>query len=143
MAKKLLCATDGSNASAKAVDVAVELAGKLGVPLTFLTVERVSIESAAESAFWDSRVLGAAETQAHRALAAAGAKAHAASLGRVECVSTQGWNIPAAIIDYAEKHGFDHIVTGSVGRTGVSRLLLGSVAADVVAKAHCPVTVVR
>ena len=143
MANKILCATDGSAASNKAVDAAIELANKMGASLAFLTVERVTLDTAADSAFWDSRVLGAADAQAHRVLAAAEAKARGAGLSGVECVTTQGNNIAAAIISYAEQNGFDHIVTGSVGRTGVARLLLGSVAGDVVAKAHCPVTVVR
>jgi nucleotide-binding universal stress UspA family protein len=143
MIRKILCATDGSIASAKAVDVAVDLAAQLGAALAFVTVERVTAETAANSAFWDSQVLDAAAAQTHRDLASAQAKARAAGLTQVQCVTTQGGNVAAAIIDYAERHGFDHIVTGSLGRTGLSRLMLGSVAADVVAKAHCPVTVVR
>lgn len=143
MIRKILCATDGSIASAKAVDVAVDLASQLGAALAFVTVERVTAETAANSAFWDSQVLDAAAAQTHRDLSAAQAKARAAGLTQVQCVTTQGGNVAAAIIDYAEKHGFDHIVTGSLGRTGLARLMLGSVAADVVAKAHCPVTVVR
>jgi nucleotide-binding universal stress UspA family protein len=143
MIRKILCATDGSIASAKAVDVAVDLAAQLGAALAFVTVERVTAETAANSAFWDSQVLDAAAAQTHRDLASAQAKARAAGLTQVQCVTTQGGNVAAAIIDYAERHGFDHIVTGSLGLTGLSRLMLGSVAADVVAKAHCPVTVVR
>ena len=37
----------------------------------------------------------------------------------------------------------DLIVMGTHGRTGISRLFVGSVAARVVASAHCPVLVVR
>ncbi|MFW5939381.1 MAG: universal stress protein [Halolamina sp.] len=48
-----------------------------------------------------------------------------------------------AIVDYAEEEAVDHIVLGSHGRTGVSRVLLGSVAEKVVRRAACPVTVVR
>lgn len=143
MIRKILCATDGSIASAKAVDVAVDLASQLGAALTFVTIERVTAETAANSAFWDSQVLDAAAAQTHRDLSSAQAKARAAGLTQVQCVTTQGGNVAAAIIDYAERHGFDHIVTGSLGRTGLARLMLGSVAADVVAKAHCPVTIVR
>lgn len=143
MIRKILCATDGSIASAKAVDVAVDLASQLGAALAFVTVERVTAETAANSAFWDSQVLDAAAAQTHRDLSSAQAKARAAGLTQVQCVTTQGGNVAAAIIDYAERHGFDHIVTGSLGRTGLARLMLGSVAADVVAKAHCPVTIVR
>ena len=48
-----------------------------------------------------------------------------------------------AVVDYAEEEGIDQIVIGSHGRTGVSRVLLGSVAEKVVRRSPCPVTVVR
>ncbi|GAB6879938.1 universal stress protein [Halorubrum gandharaense] len=38
---------------------------------------------------------------------------------------------------------FDHIVLGSQGRTGLSRVVLGSVAESVVRKSEIPATVVR
>lgn len=47
------------------------------------------------------------------------------------------------IVEFAEEEGFDHIVMGSHGRSGVSRILLGSVAETVVRRASMPVTVVR
>lgn len=47
------------------------------------------------------------------------------------------------IVAVAKSEGADHIVMGSHGRDGVSRILLGSVAADVVRKAPVPVTIVR
>jgi nucleotide-binding universal stress UspA family protein len=47
------------------------------------------------------------------------------------------------IVSYAETHEVDHIVLGSHGREGVSRLLLGSVAEKVVRRSPAPVTVVR
>lgn len=46
------------------------------------------------------------------------------------------------IVEYAAEHDFDAIVMGSRGRTGVSRVLLGSVAGTVVQNATVPVTVV-
>lgn len=48
-----------------------------------------------------------------------------------------------AIVDYAEEHAVDHVVLGSHGRSGVSRVLLGSIAETVVRRAPVPVTVVR
>ncbi|HMP79972.1 MAG TPA: universal stress protein [Pirellulaceae bacterium] len=45
--------------------------------------------------------------------------------------------------DYAVEHGADLIVISSHGRTGMSRLLLGSVAERVVRLAKCPVLVLR
>jgi nucleotide-binding universal stress UspA family protein len=48
-----------------------------------------------------------------------------------------------AIVDFADEHGIDQIVIGSHGRSGLSRILLGSVAETVVRRAGVPVTVAR
>jgi nucleotide-binding universal stress UspA family protein len=48
-----------------------------------------------------------------------------------------------AIIDAADEWDADLIVVGSHGRTGLERLVMGSVAQAVVAHAHCSVEVVR
>jgi len=48
-----------------------------------------------------------------------------------------------AIVDFADDHDVHHIIVGSHGRKGVSRVLLGSVAEKVVRRAPVPVTVVR
>ena len=47
------------------------------------------------------------------------------------------------ILECAEERDVDHVVLGSHGRSGVSRVLLGSVAETVVRRAAVPVTVVR
>ncbi|MGE5821863.1 MAG: universal stress protein [Nitrososphaerota archaeon] len=47
------------------------------------------------------------------------------------------------ILKYAEDEGIDLIVVGTRGRTGIKRMLLGSVASGVVTFAHCPVMVVK
>lgn len=47
------------------------------------------------------------------------------------------------IVDYAEEQRADLIVLPSHGRTGISRLLIGSVAERVVRMAHCPVLVLK
>ena len=48
-----------------------------------------------------------------------------------------------AILDAARSRGVDLIVVGSHGRTGIKKLLLGSVASHVVTHAPCSVLVVR
>ena len=48
-----------------------------------------------------------------------------------------------AILSYAETHAADLVVTGTRGRRGVSRAVLGSVATAVVRAAPCPVLTVR
>jgi nucleotide-binding universal stress UspA family protein len=47
------------------------------------------------------------------------------------------------IVAFAEENKIDLIVMASHGRTGVSRLLMGSVAEGVMRKAPCPVLIVR
>lgn len=46
------------------------------------------------------------------------------------------------LLTLAHEHEVDHIVIGSLGREGVDRLLLGSVAETVLRRATVPVTVV-
>jgi nucleotide-binding universal stress UspA family protein len=52
--------------------------------------------------------------------------------------------IPAwSIVDAAREGDYDLVVVGTHGRTGVPRMVLGSVAENVVRHAHCPVLTVR
>lgn len=51
--------------------------------------------------------------------------------------------VSRSIVDYAEEHDVDHIAIGSHGRTGASRILLGSVAETVARRSPVPVTIVR
>lgn len=55
-----------------------------------------------------------------------------------------GFGQPAReIVKYAESNDVDHIVMGSHGRTGVTQVLLGSVAETVTRRAPVPVTILR
>ena len=47
------------------------------------------------------------------------------------------------ILETAADRGIDHIVMGSHGRSGVKRILLGSVAETVTRRSSVPVTIVR
>ena len=47
------------------------------------------------------------------------------------------------LLNYAKEHDVDIIVMGTHGRTGLSRLLMGSVAEEVVRRADCPVVTVK
>ena len=49
----------------------------------------------------------------------------------------------SAIVEAAEEENADLIVLGTHGRTGLTRLLMGSVAENVVRKAKCPVLTVK
>lgn len=48
-----------------------------------------------------------------------------------------------AIVEYVEEADIDQIVMGSHGRTGMTRLLLGSVAEGVMRRSQVPVTIIR
>ncbi len=50
---------------------------------------------------------------------------------------------PEAIMETAEERDADLIVMGTHGRTGLSRLLMGSVAENVLPRASCPVLIVK
>jgi nucleotide-binding universal stress UspA family protein len=52
-------------------------------------------------------------------------------------------SVVPAIVDYAEKNKVDLIVTGTKGRSGFTKLLLGSVASGIVTFASCPVMVAK
>ncbi|MGH9975299.1 MAG: universal stress protein [Nitrososphaeraceae archaeon] len=58
-------------------------------------------------------------------------------------VVMEGKSVVSDIIEYSEKQGIDLIVIGTKGKTGLKRLLLGSVSQGVLAYAHCPVLLVR
>ena len=61
---------------------------------------------------------------------------------QVEMVES-GENIGKAVIAFGKAHGADMLVVGSHGHGAIGRLLLGSVANDIVHYARCPVLVVK
>ncbi len=61
----------------------------------------------------------------------------------VEIAVSRHHSAGEAIADYAKENGVDFICVGSHGRTGLSRMFLGSVAERVVRLAPCAVLVVR
>lgn len=56
--------------------------------------------------------------------------------------ATAGGDPAKEILKYATRHGIDLIVLGAHGRSGVSRVLLGSVAERVTRTTPCPVLIV-
>lgn len=138
MNKKLMCPVDGSPASQKAALFALQLARLLGIPMSFVTVYHAHHRQPG------AEILDAAATAADPVLAAA-AQAAAGIEGerQVRFIRLYGNDIAATLVEFAETDQYDHIVMGSNGRRGVKRLLVGSVANEVVLRAHCPVTIVR
>ncbi|MCB1882893.1 MAG: universal stress protein [Geminicoccaceae bacterium] len=143
MLKNILCATDGSKVSEEAIDFAAAAGKAFGAPVTFLTVSHVDRASAAGTHFWDARTFEAGERQLSAEMRAVKARAEAGGLTQARHAVVQGRDVAKAIVAYAEAHGHDHVIMGSHGSGGIERLLLGSVASAVVARAPCPVTIVR
>ena len=52
-------------------------------------------------------------------------------------------SVSKAILNYVNSRKFDLVVIGSHGRTGINKVILGSVANEVTQKAKCPVMVVK
>jgi ethanolamine permease len=143
MIDSILCATDGSHVSAKAVTFACGLARALDVPLTFISVNMAQPSSDPRVRVWDAEMMRLGDEQVERELHAANREAREQGVSRISCVTVHSRDISQAIVDYAEENHIAHIVAGSTGRTGLARLLIGSVASAIVARAHCPVTIVR
>jgi nucleotide-binding universal stress UspA family protein len=141
---KVLCPTDGSRASEKGIDFAINFADNFSnVEVTFLLITRISAD-ASEARYRGVELIEAAETQEDMELDSAAKRAQELGYDNFKLAKSYARrNIAAAILDFAEKEAFDHIIMGSTGRTGVERILLGSVASEVVTKAHCPVTIIR
>lgn len=62
---------------------------------------------------------------------------------QVSIDAIEGDDVASTIVGYAKDHGCDLIVISTHGRGGLSRLVFGSVAENVVRHAPCPVLVMR
>jgi nucleotide-binding universal stress UspA family protein len=90
---------------------------------------------------WAKEECEACEKTGYRAISSVEEKAKFAGL-EVESTILKG--DPAdRILDFAEEHNVDMIVAGSLGKSGIERLALGSVSEKVVRYAKVPVLVVK
>jgi nucleotide-binding universal stress UspA family protein len=137
MTSKILCATDGTENSAHAVELAGRLAAVLGATLSICAV------NVAHGGVRGPLVYKWEDDEVKKILDAAAGTARKAGAGKVEELALRSREAASAIVQYAEENGFDHIVVGTGDKRGVSRLVLGSVASDVASRAHCSVTVAR
>ncbi|MFY9342631.1 MAG: universal stress protein [Planctomycetota bacterium] len=134
----ILLTTDLSTESQRAFAPVRSLAQRLNLPVTLLSViEDVPFEAMAAGvlAVYPDR------TQVRRdheqALAALADK-----LGRDvcrQCTVVEAADVPGAIVGQAQKMAADYIAMATHGRSGLRRLLLGSIAEQVVQHAHVPV----
>jgi nucleotide-binding universal stress UspA family protein len=149
---KILVAIDGSKESMHAANCAVGIAKMYDAILVVLTVLPQEIRYDYEINQVDPEipmtpVKGVVELSRMEIEGEwfAGIKKNAlASNVKIETeIVMEGKSVVADIMEYSEKQSIDLIVIGTKGRTGLRRLLLGSVSQGVLAYAHCPVLLVR
>ena len=122
MFDKILVGTDGSKTAAKAVDRAVKVAATSGATLT--------IFSAAPKAKGEE-IVGAA------------AKAHASGSVEIDTMVVDTDPV-SGLIEAADKGGYDLLVMGNKGMTGVTRFFrLGSVPNKVTHHLPCSLLIVK
>lgn len=145
MYKHLLIATDGSELAEKALTQGIALAKAIGA--------RVSVVTVTEP--WHAFAAGEAtvsfpidEYEEGTTKWVSAVLSHAEKVGRdagVTCgtVHEKDKHPAEGIIEASERLGCDLIVMASHGRRGLSRMLLGSQANQVVTQSSCPVLICR
>lgn len=138
--RRILIAVDDSPVAIRAADVGLELARSLGGEAAFVHVVDPAVVYARGSEDSPNDLLEQAQREGQSLLAQY--QQHAGSQPiTVELLSTGKPGLE--IVKAASAWPADIIVIGSHGRGGVTRLLVGSVAEQVMRQAPCPVLVVR
>lgn len=141
--RRILVALDFSPHSEEAQRIALELAEASQAEVTLATVFQIPIYSQPEGAFIP---LPTAYAEAMRAtgsqLERVASAARETSRVTIETKVLEGVAF-RELVGFARTGGFDLIVIGTHGRTGLRHALLGSVAEKVVRKAPCAVLTVR
>lgn len=133
MYEHILLPTDGSERSARAIRVGVQLARTLGARVTGLYVNEMTYIPDVDS------------KQDPRAKAALAEVSHAAQEAGVQCqcIAMMADTPRDGIVRIAEEHACDLILMGTHDRSQVGKLLLGSSAAGVLAGCDIPLLLYR
>lgn len=138
--EKILVATDGSEKNAHAIDEAVRIAKACNASLAAVYVMDITtMESASASMMVGEEMYEVQKNEAKRAFD------HVHTIAGdypVETVILQGRPV-IEIVRYAAEKKIDLIVIGTQGKHGLERLLLGSVAENVIRSAGCKVLIVK
>jgi nucleotide-binding universal stress UspA family protein len=135
--KKVLIATDGSRYSELAKKRAIDFAGSYGGELVAVSAVDVPSELYAESPKTVEELVKKARSYVEAI------KNEAGKTGiKTEVIVREG-EAYRVITDTARETGANIIVMGSHGRTGLKRLLMGSVTEKVIGHTPCPVLVVK
>lgn len=145
--KRILVPVDFSDCSSEAVEYAAMLATQFGATIDLLHVWEVPPYIPPEAMVGvpghDTQSLATmAHSHAEKEMAEFIAKFADKKLALGEAKLESG-DPARTVIDVLEGGGYDMIVMGTHGRTGLAHLLMGSVAEKVVRRASCPVLTVR
>ena len=136
----IVLTTDLSAESQRAFAPALQLAEKLGLSLVLLAVlEDVPFEPTGGGLMATYPDRGVVRKDWERMLEELAQKLGTSVPVRTEVLDAM--DVPRAICDYAHKHGAAYIAMATHGRSGLRRLLLGSVAEAVLRHSHVPVIV--
>ena len=142
---RILVPTDFSPCAGRALEAALELARRHGAQIRLLHVICLQQVDPYSPAFFqpDGRAaLHRAEQASHRALAELLQSLDLSGV-KIKPATLRGMYEAETIVDTAVHHDFDLVVMGTHGRRGLRRLVLGSVAEQVVREAPCPILTVR
>jgi nucleotide-binding universal stress UspA family protein len=139
----VLVALDESDPAWQALDHAIETFEDADITALHV-VDPVNLAYGdVEGGYFDQSVLDSAVEAGEALLERAAERAEAAGRGEAVETAIETGQPARTIVEYARTHDVDHLVVGSHGRSGVSRVLLGSVAETVVRRVEVPVTIVR
>ena len=147
---KVLAAIDGSQSSMDAAAYAVAMARKNNAQLIVLHVLFSPLGYEYSSGKFDDetipssikQIFGAAKDEAEQWFNKVKERTDYGKVIRTAVIVTDT-SVAGAIVQYSEEHNIDLIVVGTRGRSGFTKLLLGSVASAVVTYACCPVLLIR
>lgn len=144
MFKHILVPVDGSSTSQLAVEKAVGLAKAFGSRVTaiFVIDPYPFTGVGTDFAYGQAEYLNAATAEANAAIAAAKATIEKAGVA-VDASVIEAHAAWRGVVQAAEAAQADLIVMGSHGRSGLEKLVLGSVTQAVLSHTHLPVLVVR
>ncbi len=138
--KRILVAHDGSRVSRKALKTGIQLALKFGSELYVLSVvPELYLTELSEAD--RERIREVLTEETHKLMKKVEKELTSKEIP-FKCLVKQG-DPAEVIIKTARSLRTNLIVTGSHGRSGPSRFLLGSVSSKVLQHAHCPVLVVK
>ena len=139
---KILIPVDGSPASLRALDFAIDMARRNpDTSLVLLNVQTITASDAASAAMGGEAHHHKASHASARAVEPAAKKCEAGSIRFNTLVKTG--LVAEAIAEVAESEGVNHIVMGTRGLGSIQGLLLGSVAMKVVHLAEVPITLIK